>query len=197
MGLFDRNKIQGDELLTYIDYIGDEWILRAFQEKGAEVYTAAAAEFDPGAAAKNPAAYENIYVAANQLAQSAAELLRRKDALKSVPDKATSNYFAWHAAYSDYLSWANAQADYLGAKFMGATANEAASSEGPTLKDLQAKSEESRAAAEAEEQRLLKKLKLTPGDIDQLRDRASNAIAQDKWKPRTVATKPKEQSKRR
>ncbi|PPD57792.1 hypothetical protein [Dehalogenimonas etheniformans] len=196
MGLFDRNKIQGDELLTYIDYVGDEWTLRAFQEKGAEVYTTAAAQFDPTAAAKNPAAYENIYIAANQLAQSAAELLRRKDALKSVPDKATSNYFAWHAAYSDYLAWANAQADYLGSKLAGIKAEEGAS-EGPSLKDLQSKSEESRAAAEAEEQKLLKKLKLTPADIDQLRDRASNSIAQDKWKARPVNFKPKDQSKRR
>ena len=95
MGLFNRNKIQGDELLTHMDYLGEEWTLRAFQEKGAEAYTAAAAQFDPGAAAKNPAYYENIYVAANQLAQSAAELVRRKDAQKTVPDKATSNYFAW------------------------------------------------------------------------------------------------------
>ena len=196
MGLFNRNKIQGDELLTYIDYLGEEWTLRAFQEKGAEVYTAAAAEFDPGVAAKNPANYENIYIAANQLAQSAAELLRRKDALKSVPDKATSNYFAWQTAYSDYLNWANAQAGYLLAKFSGTVAEEGAS-EGPSLKDLQIKSEGSRANAEAEEQKLLKQIKLTPVDIDQLRDRAGNAVSQDKWKPRPVVTKSKDQSKRR
>jgi hypothetical protein len=196
MGLFNRNKIQGDELLTYIDYVGEEWTLRAFQEKGAETYTAAAAQFDPGAAAKNPANYENIYVAANQLAQSAAELLRRKDALKSVPDKATSNYFAWQTAYSDYLNWANAQAGYLGAKLSAAAAEDSAE-EGPSLKDLQIKSEESRASAEVEEQKLLKQLKLTPADIDQLRDRAAAAVNQDKWKPRPVATKPKDQSKRR
>lgn len=196
MGIFDRNKIQGDELLTYIDYLGDEWTLRAFQEKGAEVYTAAAAEFDPGAAAKNPANYENIYIAANQLAQSAAELLRRKDALKSVPDKATSNYFAWQTAYSDYLAWANAQVGYLAGKLTGAVAEEG-TSEGPSLKELQTKSEESRASAEAEEKKLLKQLRLTPADIDQLRDRATTATSQDKWKPRTVVTKPKDQSKRR
>jgi hypothetical protein len=196
MGIFDRNKIQGDELLTYIDYLGDEWTLRAFQEKGAETYTAAAAEFDPSAAAKNPANYENIYIAAHQLAQSAAELMRRKDALKSVPDKATSNYFAWQTAYSDYLTWANAQAGYLAGKFAG-TAVEEGAAEGPSLKELQNKSEESRANAEAEEKKLLKLLKLTPADIDQLRDRAANATSQDKWKPRTVITKPKDQSKRR
>ena len=196
MGLFDRNKIKGDELLTYIDYLGEEWTLRAFQEKGAEAYTEAASKFDPAAAAKNPANYENIYVAANQLAQSAAELARRKDALKMVPDKATSNYFAWQAAYNDYLTWADAQANYLGAKFMGAVAEEG-TAEGPSLKELQVKSEESRANAEAEEQKLLKMVKLTPADIDQLRDRAATAVNQDRWKPRPVATKPKDQSKRR
>jgi hypothetical protein len=196
MGLFNRNKIQGDELLTYLDYFGEEWTLRAFQEKGAEVYTAAAAEFDPSVAAKNPAGYENIYIAANQLAQSAAELMRRKDALKSVPDKATSLYFAWHAAYTDYLTWATSQAGYLGAKMSGATAEEGAA-EGPSLKELQTKSEASRANAEAEEQQLLKQLKLTPADIEQLRDRATTAVNQDKWKPRQVNIKPKDQPKRR
>ena len=196
MGLFNRNKIQGDELLTYLDYLGEEWTLRAFQEKGAEGYTAAAAQFDPSLAAKNPAGYEIIYVAANQLAQSASELMRRKDALKSVPDKATSNYFAWHAAYTDYLAWANAQANYLGAKFTGAAADEKAP-EGPSLKELQTKSEGSRANAEAEEQKLLKQLKLTPADVDQLHDRANTAVNQDRWKPRPVTTKPKDQSKRR
>lgn len=196
MGLFNRNKIQGDELLTYIDYFGEEWTLRAFQEKGAEAYTEAASKFDPPAAAKNPLYYESIYVAANQLAQSAAELVRRKDALKTVPDKATSNYFAWQAAYSDYLTWADAQANYLGAKFTAAPAQEDAA-EGPSLKELQTKSEESRANAEVEEQKLLKLVKLTPADIDQLKDRANAAVSQDKWKPRPVATKPKDQSKRR
>lgn len=196
MGLFNRNKVQGDELLTYIDYLGEEWTLRAFQEKWAEAYTTAAAAFDPAAAAKNPANYENIYVAANQLAQSADELSRRKDALKMVPDKATSNYFAWQTAYSDYLTWANAQAQNLGAKFFGLAAEENAE-EGPSLKELQVTSEESRANAEAEEMKLLKLVKLTPADIDQLRDRAATAISQDRWKPRPVATKPKDQSKRR
>ncbi len=189
--LFGKKKIQGDELLTYLDYIGDEWTLRAFQEKGAEAYTAALAEFDSKAAAKDPAAYQNLFVAANQLAQSAAELIRRKDALKSVPDKATSLYFAWHAAYTDYLAWAEAQTKTIAAKM----AREATNAE--ELKALQAKSEESRSAAEIEEQKLLKLLSLTPSDIDQLHDRATNAAQQDKWKPRPVTLKTKDQSKRR
>ncbi len=65
------------------------------------------------------------------------------------------------------------------------------------LKALQAKSEESRSAAEIEEQKLLKLLSLTPSDIDQLHDRATNAAQQDKWKPRPVTLKTKDQSKRR
>jgi len=191
MGFFGKRKIEGDELLTYLDYIGDEWTLRAFQEKGAEAYTAALGEFDPKAAAKDAAAYDNLFVAANQLAQSAAELIRRKDALKSVPDKATSLYFAWHAAYTDYMAWAEAQAKTIAAKM----AREAIDAD--ELKALQAKSEESRAAAEAEEQKLLKLLGLTPADIDQLHDRATTAVKQDRWKPRPVALKTKDTSKRR
>jgi len=185
MRLFGRRKIQGDELLAYLDYLGEEWKLRAFQEKEATSYTEALRKFDPKAAARNAEAYNDLYLASVRLAQSAAELLRRKDALKSVPDKATSNYFAWHAAYTDYLAWATAQASNIEAKMAGEVTDAAA------IKDLQGKSEQSRAEAEAEEAKLIKQLGLTQNDIEQLRDRATSAAAQDRWQPRKTALKSK------
>ncbi|KTB48688.1 hypothetical protein [Dehalogenimonas alkenigignens] len=185
MGFFSKRKIQGDELLNYLDFLGEEWKFRAFQEKEASAYTDALTRFDPKAAAKNADAYAELAGAASRLAQSAAELIRRKDALKTVPDKATSCYFAWHAAYTDYLAWALAQADTIEDKMAGNPTDAAA------LKDLQQKSEQSRAEAETEEQKLLKQLDLSQADIEQLHDRATQAAAQDTWRPRVITRKPK------
>jgi hypothetical protein len=191
MGLFKKRKIEGDELLTYLDYIGEEWKLRAFQEKEANLYTEALDGYKPQKGAKDVEALKDLYVAANRLAQSAVELMRRKDALKSVPDKATSLFFAWHAAYTDYLAWVVAQVDAIEAKITG-EAPDAAKVDG-----LRTKSEESRAEAEAEELKLLKQLGLTQGDVDQLHDRASQSAIEDRWRPRTVTYKPKRELPRR
>jgi hypothetical protein len=191
MGLFQKRKIQGDELLNYLDYIGEEWKLRSFQEKQSQAYTQALAAFDPKVAAKDAAAYKDLFSAANQLAQSAAELLRRKDAITPIPDKATTLFFAWHAAYTDYLAWAVAQAEAIVIKMGGETADAV------KVKELQVKSEESRSEAEIEEGKLFKQLGLTQGDIDQLHDRATQAAEQDRWHPRTVTYKPKKELPRR
>jgi len=191
MGLFGKRKIEGDELLTYLDYIGEEWKLRAFQEKEANLYTEALDSYKPQKGTKDVEGLKDLYVAANRLAQSAVELLRRKDALKSVPDKATSLFFAWHAAYTDYLGWVVAQVDAIEAKIAG-EAPDAAKVEG-----LRTKSEGSSAEAESEQQKLLKQLGLTQGDIDQLHDRATQAAAEDRWRPRTVTYKPKKELPRR
>ncbi|AKG53459.1 hypothetical protein DGWBC_0789 [Dehalogenimonas sp. WBC-2] len=184
MGLFSKKKIEGDELLSYLDYIGEEWKLKTFQQKEAELYTQALETYNPQSS-KDVEALVQLLGAANRLAQSAAELMRRKDAITSVPDKATSLFFAWHAAYNDYLAWAAAQADAIAAK----AANEVADM--TKVKELQTKSEDSRAEAEDEEQKLMKNFKLTDADIDQLLDRAEQFVQQDKWRPRTVTYKPK------
>jgi hypothetical protein len=191
MGLFSKKKIQGDELLTYLDYLGDEWKLRAFQDKEAQLYTQALDGYSPKPAAKNTDALKDLYAAANRMAQSAAELVRRKDAMTSVPDKATSLFFAWHAAYTDYLAWTVAQVDTIEAKIEGVVPDAA------KLKELQGKSEESRADAETEEAKLMKQLGMTPLDAEQLRERADQAANQDRWQPRNVTYLPKRQTNRR
>ncbi len=191
MGLFSKKKIQGDELLTYLDYIGEEWKLRAFQEKEANLYTTALDGYKPQKGAKDVEGLKDLYSAAARLAQSAVELMRRKDELKSVPDKATSLYFAWQAAYSDYLAWVGVQVDAIEVKITGETPDSA------KVEALRTKSEESRAAAETEEQKLLKQLGLTQGDVDQLHDRATQSTADDRWRPRTITYKPKKELPRR
>ncbi|MEN8614540.1 hypothetical protein ABFB09_04555 [Dehalogenimonas sp. THU2] len=180
MGLFNKRKIQGDELLNYLDYLGEEWKLRAFQEKEAALYTEALDGYNPHNS-KDASALEGLLDASNRLALSAAELLRRKDAITSVPDKATSLFFAWHAAYMDYLAWAVAQAESLEARLNNAVADTT------TVKELQAKSEKSRSEADAEEQKLMKLLGFTDADMQQLLDRVAQSVEQDTWRPRSLS----------
>ena len=187
MGLFGKRKIQGDELLNYLDYIGEEWKLKTFQEKEASLYTDALDNYNPQSS-KDAVALEGLLDASNRLALSAAELLRRKDAISSVPDKATSLFFAWHAAYLDYLAWTVAQAESLEARLDGRLADTA------TVKDLQTKSENSRAEADAEEHKLLKQLGFTDADMQQLLDRVTQATEQDNWRPRSLSPRPKRKS---
>lgn len=184
MGLFSKRKIQGDELLNYLDYLGEEWKLKGFQEKEAGIYTAALDSYNPKNS-KDTTALEGLLDAANRLALSAAELLRRKDAITSVPDKATSLFFAWHAAYVDYLAWTVAQAEAMEDKLDGKVPDTT------TVKELQTKSESSTAAAETEEQNLLKILGFTDSDMQQLMDRVNQSLEQDRWQPRALSPRAK------
>lgn len=179
MGLFSKRKIQGDELLHYLDYLGEEWKLKAFQEQEAARYTEALDCYSSHNS-KDDSSIEHLLDAANRLALSAAELIRRKDAITSVPDKATSLFFAWHAAYIDYLAWAVAQAEALEARLEKRDVDSVA------LKELQTKSEHSRSAAEVEEGKLLKLLNTTDVDLKQLFDRVEQFISQDNWRPRSL-----------
>ncbi|MGI2335388.1 MAG: hypothetical protein ACRKGH_01880 [Dehalogenimonas sp.] len=184
MGLFSKRKIQGDELLNYLDYLGEEWKLKGFQEKEAGIYTAALDSYNPKNS-KDTAALEGLLDAANRLALSAAELLRRKDAITSVPDKATSLFFAWHAAYVDYLAWTVAQAEAFEDKLDGKVPDTS------TVKELQTKSESSTAQADIEEQNLLKMLGFTDSDMQQLLDRVNQSLEQDRWQPRILSPRAK------
>lgn len=179
MGLFSRRKIQGDELLNYLDYLGEEWKIKAFQEKEAGIYTAALDSYNPKGA-QDIESLEHLLEAANRLALSAAEIIRRKDEISSVPDKATSLFFAWHSAYVDYLAWTVAQAEGLENRIDGKVPDSA------VIKELQAKSEKSRAEAEEQESGLLKLLGFTNADMQQLMDRVQQSLDNERWQPRPI-----------
>ncbi|ADJ25968.1 hypothetical protein Dehly_0661 [Dehalogenimonas lykanthroporepellens BL-DC-9] len=184
MGFFGRQKIQGDELLNYLDYIGEEWKIKAFQEKEAGIYTVALDSYNPRGS-KDLESLERLLDAANRLALSAAEILRRKDEISSVPDKATSLFFAWHAAYVDYLAWAVAQAEGMEDRIDGKVPDAG------IIKELQVKSEKTRFEAEEEEKKLLKLLGFTDADMQQLMDRVQQAIDNDRWQPRPLSSRTK------
>ena len=182
MGLFGK-KIQGDELLRYIDYLGEEWNLKAFQDQESELYRKALAKYNLNK--KDPETAQEMFKASDRLAQSASEILRRKDKFMSVPEKAKETYFAWHAAYTDYLNWTNTQADAFEARLANAPVDN------DKVKELQAIAEKSHEAATAEEAKLHKLLNLTDADIQGLMDKASEAALRDRWLPRTVTYAPK------
>ena len=123
-------------------------------------------------------AAEEMCRAANRLAQSASEILRRRSQMASVPDAASATYFAWHLTYSDYSTMATPNAAAIGALANGMEAH------GEDIRELFLQSEKSRYEAMKEMKKLLKRIKLSGDEAQKLFSNALATIAAENWQPK-------------
>lgn len=177
--LFGEPKIQGDGLRKCLAYLEEEWKLKAFQEKEADLYNNALVKCGRSISADGHAAKE-MCRAANRLAQSASEILRRRGKMASIPDAPSAMYFAWQLTYSDYAAWATAQCAAIEAVANGMEPH------GERVRELLSQSEKSRHEAEKEEKKLLKRLKLSGNVVKGIFNNASAAVEAEKWQPEEV-----------
>jgi len=175
--LFGEPKIRGEELQRCLAYLEEEWKLKAFQEKEADLYNNALVKYGKSISTDSRAAKE-VCQAANRLAQSATEILEQRNKVASIPDVASAMYFAWQLTYSDYSAWAAAQAAAIEAWGRGME------SHGERVRALLSQSEKSRHEAEKEEKKLLKRLKLSGDAVRRIFNNASAAVKADNWQPK-------------
>ena len=161
---------------TQLAYYQEELKLKVFQEKEADLYNEAVAKYEPSAETDSEVAREMLPAARRQ-AESANEILRRRAKMAYVPDIASPMYFAWQVVYSDYLCWATAQAAAVSAVATGIA------SHAEQVQRLLSRSEKSRHKAEAEEKKLLKRLKFTSDDARKMLINASMAVGDEDWQP--------------
>jgi len=174
--LFSEPKIQGDELRKCLAYYEQELKFKVFQEKEADLYNNALIKYGRSISTDSRAAKE-VRQAANRLAQSASEILERRGKMTSIPDAASAMYFAWQLTYSDYSAWATAQSAAIEAVTNGLEPH------GERVRELLSQSEKSRHEAENEEKKLIKRLKLSGGEVQKLFSNASAAITAENWQP--------------
>ena len=184
--LFGQPKIHGDERSKCLAYLEEEFKLTAFQEKEANLYNNAKVTY---ISAPREDAAKQMRIAANRLARSATEILKRRGKMASIPDAAYATYFAWQLTYSDYSSWATANAVGLGGVMnfpsvdMGSL-DTIAEVHGEHVGKLFLQSEKSREKAMKEMKKLLKRLKLSGAEAQTLFNNASAAIEAENWQPK-------------
>lgn len=170
---------QSRHLRECITYLEKEIRLQAFQDKEATFYSNAVVKYGKSASVDSYAAQE-MCRAANRLAASAIELLKRRGELVSIPDAALANASAWELAYMDY----SAATQTLAASFEAMATGMMPDTK--RVKALHSQSEKSRRKAEGEQKKFMKylgKLKLNPDEGYKLLANASRAIAAEDWQP--------------
>lgn len=170
----DKNELQG-----YLAYLEEEYKLRAFQEKEADLYNNSVVKYGNSMTTDSLASKE-MCRAASQLSQSVSEILRRRGEIAPIPDVASAMYLAWQMTYSDLSAWASAQYAAIQAVANGLQPNV------ERVRKLLSQSEKSRHKAENEEKRFLKCLKLNINDINRMLSNSSTAVAADNWQPKAT-----------
>ena len=188
--LFGEPKIQDDELHKCLTYLEEELKLKVFQEKEADLYNSALVKYGNSISTDSQAAKE-MCRAANRLAESANEILRRRGKMASILDAASAMYFAWQLTYSDYSAWATAQSAAIEAVTNSMEPHD------KRVRQLLEQSEKSRHKAEKEERKLLKRLKLSGDEFQKLFNNASATIAAENWHPEEVLEEKSEPTPRK
>jgi len=173
------NSLPKDELQRssgWLRYLQEEWKLKSFQEKEADLYNNALVKYG-GLMTTNSLASKEMCRAASRLAQSASEILKRRGEM-AYPPLTSAMYLKWQITYSDYLAWASAQCSAIEA------AAEGMIPDAKRVKELLSQSEKSRSQAEKEERELIKWLNLSIEDINKILSDASAAVEIDNWQPR-------------
>jgi len=166
-----------EELEKHLTYLEEEWKLKAFQGREADLWNTALVRYGNSMAIESLASKE-MCKAANRLQQSANEILKRRESIISMPETASTMYLKWQITYSDYSAWATAQCAAIEAIAKGMIPNS------QRVKELLSQSEKSRSQAEKEEKKLIKRLGIGIDEVSKMLSDASIAIAADNWRPK-------------
>lgn len=176
----DRSRyreLPNEEFQRCLVYLEEEWKLKAFQDKEAELYNNALVKY-AGSMVSDSLASKEMCKAANRLAESATEIVRRRASMASIPNVASATYLKWQTTYSDYSAWATAQCAAIEALADGIIPNS------QRVKELLSQSEKNRSQAEKEEKKVMKCLGLRIDEVSKMLSNASAAVAADNWQPR-------------
>ncbi len=176
----DIGKVAEDDVSKQcLAYLQEEMKLAAFQTREAGLHNEVLLRYGASTAVDIKATSE-IVKASERLAEAAEEILRRRRAITSVPDVASSVYFAWETVYQNYSAWASAQATAVSAIANGRV---------PVtkyVKKLFLEAEKARRKAEGEEKRLGKQLKFSGDEFRKMLNEASVAAENDSWQPQKL-----------
>ncbi len=180
--LFGEPKTQGDERQRCLSYLEEEFKISAFHEKESQLFENVMLECSlKGMHGKE--FQERISSASNRLARAAEETLKRRAKLKDIPSAASSTYSAWHRMYSAYSAWMTEQAAQQ-AKHAKVLIPIPQKDEIERISRLIQAYEKYKAEAAKEHYELLKRLKLSEEETEELLHNAAASIAQDNWQPR-------------
>lgn len=184
MGLFGSSKIDGKELQECLAYFEAENQVLAFQVKEADLFNNAMVEYG-NSIMETPAAAWYMKKATKRLSQAATEILKRHEKIKNVPVEASSMHSAWHKAFLANAAWASAMVKAIESNIFALLAM--AEGMNPQIEYAQQLAEEYHKAyrnAEAEYEKLLKRLKIGEEDKAKIATRATTIDATDDWKPK-------------
>ena len=159
-----------------LDYILEEAKVGLFRDKEANRMRDAVVEY-AASAYYDSHALEQLRRAASRFAQSADEILKRRNAMGSVQEEVAYLYALWQVAYINYDDWAKAQ--YAATK---AIAGGLIPDEKAVLRFAKnAQKSENKAAKE--QGRSINRLRVTASELQQIITTASAAVLDDKWEP--------------
>lgn len=168
-------KIKEDESEKCLTYLEQEYKLAAFQDREAERFNHALLRY--GNSNYSDSIAQQMCPAALRLADAAREIVKRRHDMTSIPDVASNMYSAWLLTSAEYLAWTEAQVAAMAALSQGLEPS------GSQLQKLLLQSEKTRRKAMNEEQKLLKRFRLSSDEISRILNNAITAVEAADWQP--------------
>ena len=172
MGLFGSPKIDGKELQECLAYFEAQTRVVTFQTKEADLYNNAMVKYG-NSITENPLAAREACKAANRLAQSATEVLRRHQEIKNVPAAASAMHYAWYVAFDANRTWALATSKAIEAMAEGMDPHTM------YVQQLVGQYQKAWRKADDEDKKFLKRLKVSGEEIAKIVARATSIDATD------------------
>jgi hypothetical protein len=180
----ERAVIDKKELQECLVYFEAETKVIAFQSKEADLFNSAMVEYG-NSIMENPLAAKKMKISTNRLAQSATEVLRRHEEIKNIPFSASAMRSAWHVAFLVNASWASAMVEAIESNiFAFLKQSEGMNPEIGYAQQLTLEFKKAWRKADEESKKLLKKLKVSAEDIEEIMARATTAATSDTWEPK-------------
>lgn len=169
-------EIPSEERETILAYLTEEVKLAAFQDLEAGRYNDAATKYG-GDVRPGSSQVSELLPAARRLLKAADELVGRHSGLGPIPDEANRAYFAWQGTYMQYQEWASAVVSAYEGLEAGVLPNV------DRVQHLLVEMEKARKAAENEQGKLMKRLKLRAEDWRVFMQDAQTAAKAERWEP--------------
>jgi len=166
-----RQRIDQEGHKKCLSYLQEEMKLWAFRQIEELLFNEVFVQYHDGQA---DIPREKLINATKRVVQSAQEILRRRQKITSVPEIASSMFYAYQKRYEDYLSLKQEQANII---------TELTPSIGDTnrLEESWVMEKKSREIAMKEEKKLLGQLKLSDSEIMKMRADAVAIVKAEKW----------------
>ncbi len=178
--------MQDDERRQCLAYLEEEFKIAAFDQKAREAFENAMVEAATKLNASQISSQEfqkEISQAVSRLDVAAKETVRRRDKMTRVPNIALSTFSAWHRMYLAYSAWAAVKTAHE-AKNARVSIPTVSKNEIDRTVQLFQEYEKCKVEAAKEHHKLLKRLKLSDEETQELLNNALAAIDAENWQPK-------------